>query len=83
MRVKILKKVSLPCGGGDAFDAYPGEEHDVTPEIAEALFRGHDADILSETTGPAADVTEPEAPPPKKKRAKRTNKNRGAAPENK
>lgn len=79
MRVKILKKVSLPCGDGDAFDAYPGEEHDVSPEVADALLRGHDADILAETTGPAADVTEVVTP----KKRRRQAKDRGAAPENK
>jgi hypothetical protein len=80
-RVKILKKVPLLGEDGVVFDARPGEEHDVSPEVAEALLRGQDADILSETTGPAATEPEEQAATPKKKR--RSAKNRGAAPENK
>lgn len=82
MKVKILRKVPLARADGSVFDARPGEEHDVSPSVAEALLRGNDADILSETTGPAAPVVEPDEAPPKKKRGRRT-KNQGAAPENK
>lgn len=81
MLVKILRTVPLELADGTVVDARPGEEHVVTAEVAEALLRGHDADMMSEATGPAADVVEP-VEVPQKKRSRRT-KNQGAAPENK
>lgn len=84
MRVKMLKVVPLPGEDGVPYSPEVGDILEVADDIGQSLIRGGDAKAVKRATRKVepehVETTDEPAPKPKRRR---TNKNRGAAPENK